>query len=124
MKNGYHCYFLEYENKEYGYVDYVVKEKETVNSIASKNCVNDYLIRYNNDLLNDFGYLKKGKVIKIPNLYCKKAVIYIEEGLMLPVAISLYDDKGIFENYEYSELVINKPIREEEFTRGYKEYHF
>jgi hypothetical protein len=123
-KNGYRCYFLEYENKAYSYVDYVVQEKETVNSIASKNCVNDYLVRYNNDLVNDFGYLKKGKVIRIPTLYCKKAVIYIEENLMLPVAISLYDDKGIFENYEYFELVVNKPIKEEEFSRSYKEYHF
>ena len=124
IKNGYPCYLLEYENANYAYVNYTVKEKETVHSIASNNCVNDYLVRYNNNLLNDFGYLKKGKVIKIPTLYCKKAVIYLEENLLLPIALSLYDDKGIFENYEYSDLIINKPIKEEEFSRNYKEYHF
>ena len=124
MKNGFMCYLLEYENKNYSYVDYIVREKETVSSIALKNCVNDYLIRYNNDLVNDFGYLKKGKVLKIPNLYCKKAVIYIEEGHMLPVVLALFDDKGVFEYYEFTELEINKPIRSEEFTRSYPEYHF
>ena len=124
MKNGYNCYFLEYENKSYTYIDYTVKEKETVSSIANNNCVNDYLVRYRNDLLNDFGYLKKGKVIKIPTLYCKKATLYIDEKLLLPVAISLYDDIGIFENYEFTEILINRGIKQEEFTKEYKDYHF
>lgn len=124
LKNGTYCHFLEYENKNYAYTDYVVGEKETASTIAVKLCVNDYLLRFKNDLLNDFGYLKKGKVIKVPTLYCKKAVLYIDEKLMLPVAISLYDDTGIFENYEFTSVEINKPIREEEFSRNYKEYNF
>ena len=123
-KLGYHCYFLEYENKNYGYQDYIVGEKETASSIAYKLCVNDYLLRYRNDLLNDFGYLKKGRVIKVPNLYCRKATIYLDEKLMLPVSISLYDDKGIFENYEFTGIEINKHISEEEFSRNNKNYHF
>jgi len=123
-KNGTRCHFLEYENKGYAYVNYVVGEKETVTSIANKNCVNDYLVRYTNDLVNDFGYLKKGKVIQIPNLYCKKATIYLDAELLLPVAISLYDDKGIFENYEFSGIQKNKGIKPEEFTRNYPDYHF
>jgi hypothetical protein len=124
LKNGFNCYLIEYENKNFGYIDYVVGEKETVSSIASKFCVNDYLIRYKNDLLNDYGYIKHGKTIKIPNLYCKKATLYIDEKLMLPVVVSLFDDVGVFENYEFSKIEINKPIKEEEFLRTYKDYHF
>lgn len=123
-KNGSHCYFLEYENKNYNYSDYTIGEKETASLIARKLCVNDYLLRYKNDLLNDFGYLKKGKVIKVPTLYCKKAVIYLDEKTMLPVAISLYDDTGIFESYDFTSIEINKGIREEEFDKNYKDYHF
>jgi hypothetical protein len=122
--NSFRCHFIEYENKNFGYVDYVVGEKETASSIAYKLCVNDYLLRYKNDLLNDFGYLKKGRVLKVTNLYCKKAMLYLDERTFMPVAISLYDDTGLFERYEFTEIQINKPIKEEEFTRDYRDYHF
>jgi hypothetical protein len=124
VKNGYHCYFLEYENKNYTYTTYTVGEKETASLIAYKLCVNDYLLRYKNDLLNDFGYLKKGTVLKVPTLYCKKAVLYIDDKLFLPVSISIYDDIGLFESYEYTNIEINKPIKPEEFNRDYKGYGF
>ena len=124
MKNGFNCYMLEYENPQYGFVDYKVGEKETATVIAYRLCVNDYLLRYRNDLLNDFGFLKKGRTLKVPNLFCKRAVIYIDERLMLPVSISLYDDKGLFESYEFSEIRINKPFRADEFDRDFKDYGF
>lgn len=124
IKNGYNCYLLEYENANYSYVDYTVQEKETATSIAYKICVNDYLLKYRNDLLNDFGYLKKGRAIKVPSLYCKKAVIYLDEKSMLPVSISLFDDVGIFESYDFTKVQVNTTITEEEFTRGYKDYKF
>jgi outer membrane lipoprotein-sorting protein len=124
MKNGYNCFFIEYENRSYTYVDYVVKEKETVTSIAYRLCVNDYLLRYRNDLLNDFGYLKKGRILKVPNLYCQKAVLYIDDRLYLPVALSLYDDEGLFESYEYTNVQVNKPFNEKEFERDFPDYNF
>ncbi len=124
LKNGYNCFLLEYENKNYAYVDYTVSEKETATSIAYKICVNDYLLKYKNDLLNDFGYLKKGRIIKVPNLYCKKAIIYLDEKSLLPVSLSLFDDVGIFEAYDFTKIQLNSHISEEEFTRGYKDYSF
>lgn len=123
-KNGYTCYLLEYENKNYAYTDYKVGEKETASSVAAKLCVNDYLLRDKNDLLNDFGYLRKGSVLKVPTLYCKKAILFIDEKLLLPVAISLYDDSGLFESYEYSSVEINKPFKDSDFKRDNKNYGF
>ncbi len=123
-RNGYTCYVIEYENKNFGYVDYTVGEKETVSQIASKLIVNDYLVRFKNDLLNDYGYVKQGKIIKVPNLFCKKATLFIDEQSLLPISVSLSDDAGIFENYEFSKIEVNKPIKEEEFSKGYKDYHF
>ena len=123
-KNGYNCHLLEYENKNYTYTDYEVKEKETATSIASKLCVNDYLLRDKNDLLNDFSYLKKGKTLKVPTLYCKKAILFIDEKLMLPVSLSIYDDTGLFESYNFSAIEINKPVKEIDFRRDNKNYGF
>lgn len=123
-KNGYNCHLIEYENKKYTYVDYKVGERETASSIALKLCVNDYLLRCNNDLLNDFGYLRKGSIIKVPTLYCQKAVLFIDEHLALPISLSLYDDKGLFESYDYSNVQINVPIPAAEFSRDYSAYNF
>lgn len=124
LKNGYTCYLLEYENKNYAYINYTVGDKETASIISLKLCVNDYLLRYKNDLLNDFGFLKKGTVLKVPTLYCKKAIVYIDEKLMLPVGLSLYDDIGIFENYEYTHIEINRGFKSDEFSKDFKDYGF
>lgn len=124
VKNGYNCHMLEYKNESYSYVNYTVVDKETASSLASKLCVNDYLLRNKNDLLNDFGYLKKGTVLSVPNLYCKRAVLYIDEKLMVPVSINLYDDAGLFECYEYTEVQLNKLFKPDEFDRSFKDYGF
>lgn len=124
LKNGYNCYLLEYENKNYSYTNYSVGEKETATLVAYKLCVNEYLLRNKNDLINEFGYLKKGTVLKVPTLYCKKAVLYIDDRLMLPVALSLYDDTGLFESYEYTNIEINKPFKADDFHKDNKDYGF
>jgi outer membrane lipoprotein-sorting protein len=74
--------------------------------------------------LNEFAYLKKGKVIGVPTLYCKKAVIYVDEKQMVPVSISLFDDEGLFESYTFSSITVNKPFPKDEFLLGNKAYGF
>ena len=123
-KNGHNCYLIEYENKAYGYSDYRVSERETATSIALRLCVNDYLLRQNNNLLNEFGYIKKGTVLHVPTLYCQKAVLFIDDQLFLPVSLSLFDDKGLFESYDYTNIRINEPIEAAEFSKSYKSYNF
>lgn len=123
-RNGYSCFLLEYENNNYAYTDYTVGEYQTASSIAMKLGVNDFVVRYKNNLINNFGYLKKGTVLKVPILYCRKAVIYVDEKLYLPVSISLYDDVGLFESYDFTGIVVNGPIREIEFSKANKEYGF
>lgn len=124
QKNGVNCILVEYENKAYGYTDYTVGERETATTIAFKLIVNDYLLRYRNNLVNEFGFLKKGMVIKVPTLYCKKAVIFLDEKRMLPISISLYDDMGLFENYEFSDIQINPVLTDLDFSRKNPAYHF
>ena len=123
-KNKMMCHLLIYENQSFSYTDYTVLHKETVSSIASKFTVNDYMLRCKNKLYDHYGYLKEGMVIKIPTYYCKKAVFYIEEKSMLPVSLSIYDDVGFFESYDFYDLEINKPIPAIEFKRNYSGYSF
>lgn len=123
-KNNMNCHLLVYENQDFSYYDYKVTANETVSGIASKLTVNDYMIRYKNKLFDDYGYLKEGSVIKIPSFYCKKAVFYVDIKTMLPISISIYDEIGLFENYEISNLEIHKPIPDIEFQKNYKDYNF
>ena len=123
-KNKMNCYLFIYENNAFSYSDYIVKEKETVASIATKFVVNDYMVRTKNNLYNDYGYLKTGSKVKVPTFYCKKALFYIDEKTMLPVSVSLYDEVGLFETYDYMNVEVNKTIPATEFTKTYKGYGF
>ena len=122
--NGYNCHMVMYETKTFPYYEYVVKRKETVTTISLNHSINDYMVRSKNNLFNDFGYLKEGTKIQLPHMYCKKAILYLDEKTMLPVSVSIYDDIGLFENYEYTNIILNKYIDEKEFTKGYKDYGF
>lgn len=123
-KNKMNCYMLVYENTDFTYHDYTVQAKETVSGIAGKLTVNDYMLRTKNKLFDDYGYLKEGTVIKIPSFYCKKAIFYIDEKTMLPISISIYDEVGLFESYDFFNLEVNKPIPANEFKKDFKGYGF
>ncbi len=124
QKNAYNCHLLEFEDNSFAYRKYTVGDKETATSIAYKLCVNEYLLRHKNDLLNEFAFLKKGKMLLVPTLYCKKAVIYLEEKHLYPVSISLFDDEGLFESYSFSAITINQPFPKDEFLVTNKSYGF
>lgn len=123
-KNKMNCYLLVYENPNFNYYDYTVLKKETISGIASKLIVNDYMIRTKNKLYDEYGYVKQGTVLKIPTFYCKKAIIYIDEKTMMPISMSIYDEVGLFENYEFSDIELHTPIPNEEFDRKFKGYGF
>jgi hypothetical protein len=122
--NHYDCMVMIYENPDFGYMEHVVDEKENLDLLCLRLCINHYLVRIHNDLYNDYRPVKKGMCLKIPKFYCKKAVIGFDKKTLLPVVISLYDEKGMFEHYEYTNIRINTSIPDEEFTKDYKEYGF
>ena len=43
---------------------------------------------------------------------------------MVSLGGKVYDDKGLYEHFEYVDLKVNPVIKAEEFTRDYKEYDF
>lgn len=124
VKNNYKCHMLMYETKVFPYVEYTVLENETVSSIAAKLNANDYIIRTKNNLYSEFGYLKAGTKLQIPVFYCKKTVFFLDEKTLLPISVSVFDDIGLLENYDFTNIILNKPIDPKEFTKEYKDYHF
>lgn len=118
------CYKITYENTGFKYIPYVMKQNENITQLAKKNYISEYMIMEKNTFIGDYNYCSPGKTIYIPNSYAKKTEIYIDKILKLPILQKIYDDKGLFEQYEYLDVQLNPVISEEEFTEDYDDYDF
>lgn len=119
------CYKLVINNKDFAYTTYTVGDNESITSIARKLFVSEYMIVELNPKFKDyFDILKKGQVIKVPNWYAKNVIMYVDQLYFLPIGIKVYDDKSLFEEYNYYFLQVNPVFEEEEFTRDFKGYKF
>ncbi len=119
------CYKIIINNKDFAYKEYTVQPGESITSIARKFFVSEYMILEKNPKFKDyFDPLKKGQVIKVPNSYCKSVVLYIDKFYFVPISVTVIDDKGLFEEYNYHFLQVNPKIDANEFTRNYKDYKF
>ena len=117
------CWKVLLENKDYKLVDYTVLPGENLIKIAKKLWVSEYGLMEMNNLRN-YDAVKPGQKIKVPTSYDKKVVLYIDKINHLPIYQQLFDDKGLFAEYKYSNLLVNPKLTDEEFTKGYKGYKF
>jgi len=123
--NNRNCYKITIDNRDFGYVNYTIGNNESITSIARKFYISEYMILEKNPKFNDyFDLLNKGDVIKIPTWYCKTVVMYIDKQYFVPVGLKIFDDKGLFEEYNYHYLQVNPKFEDAEFTRDYKDYDF
>ncbi len=122
--NGHDCYKVVVDNTEFKHYNYIAKQGETVVSIARKLFVSEFMVIENNPALGYYTKLKAGEKISTPTYYSKKMIMYIDKKLSLPVNIKIYDDKGLFESYEYITIVINPKFAEDEFSTKFKDYNF
>jgi hypothetical protein len=118
------CYKITAFNQDFAFIDYKVKRGETMISIARKLHVSEYMIHENNQQYGSYSDIRENDVIKVPTAYSKMTVLYIDKEFQLPIAIRVYDDKGLFESFEYNSLQVNTPIAYEEFSKNYKDYNF
>lgn len=118
---GKNCLGLLYDDPKFTYIKYTVEKNESLTSIATKFNVSEYLLRLKNDLHSFYGNIKTGKVLDIPSNYCKSILLYLDETNLLPVTVSVYDDIGLFENYEYSNVQTNKKFGINDFGKFYKD---
>jgi len=118
------CYKVIVDYTPFKYIKYTVLKGESVTDIAYKFFISDYMILKKNKEIKNFGDVKPGQIIIIPNAYARKTVLYIDKNTYLPILQTMYDDIGLFEQYEFYNLQLNPKIAEEEFTKEYKGYHF
>ncbi|HOT15827.1 MAG TPA: DUF1571 domain-containing protein [Bacteroidales bacterium] len=123
-RNGISCQRINICNKKYAIIKYQIKAGENLTTIAKRLNINDYKILELNPEIDDYTDVKPGQIINIPNTYAKSLDLFIDETIMLPVLIDIYDENGQYGSYGYKNLVINKPFAADEFSITYKDYHF
>jgi outer membrane lipoprotein-sorting protein len=117
------CHKVLINNHDFTYVNYTVKKGENLVTIARKLKVSEYMILEKNKL-SDYHSVKEGQEILVPNSYAKLVMLSIDKQNNLPVSIKTFDDKGLFESYEYHNLQVNVKIPDEEFSKSFKDYKF
>ena len=118
------CWEIEMNNPFFGYINYTVKEGETLVSIADRLKLSEYMILENNSAVSSYEDVSAGQVIKIPNDYSPRIVLFIEKERMIPLVMKIYDDKGLYEQYEYRNITINSSFDAQEFSATFHEYDF
>jgi hypothetical protein len=118
------CHKLTFTNSNFKYVNYTVQSGENLEKLSYKLYVNDYMIKELNPDIDDFETLKAGKVIKVPNDYGSSFNIYIDLKTNLLVGAKVFDDKGLWEEYSYSETNVNPQFTSLDFDIKNPTYDF
>ncbi|NNM95657.1 MAG: DUF1571 domain-containing protein [Bacteroidia bacterium] len=123
--DGNSCYKLVMNFTDFHYLTVMVQNKgESVNSIADSFYLNNYLVLTANGLTSYEEELKPGTILSVPDVYAKTSVIVIRKDLNLPVYLRIYDNKGLFEVYGFTNIQVNTPMPDAEFTEDYPGYNF
>ena len=60
--------------------------------------------------------------MQVPNSYGRRTVVCVDSKTYLPTVVQVNDDKGLFERFEFFDVVPNQAIPLTEFTKDYKDY--
>lgn len=118
------CQKIVFENPYFKFIKYRVKPDEDLVSIAKKFYINEYMILENNPGIANYGDVKIGQVIRIPNDYAQKVSIYLDAGTFLPYHLQVFDDRGLFQEYFFLGIEVNPYFVSADFDAHNPKYNF
>jgi hypothetical protein len=116
-------YVLRSDYPQFRYVAYKAGKNETPTTVANRFGCGEYRILERNKIDLD-EKLAEGQVLQVPNAYARRTIVLVDPKTFLPNSVTVYDDRGLFEKYDFSDVVANQSIPPAEFTKGYKGYKF
>ncbi len=122
--DGNPCFLISFSNPYFNYYKYTVKKGETVLSIASKERLSEHMIMEKNPNIKDYHNIKMGQIIVLPNDYSPKLDLYVDKSRLIPLVMKVYDDKGLYEYYEYTKVNLNPNFAQNEFDQDNPNYGF
>lgn len=118
------CHKIVFENPYFKYLPYKVSGNETLEDISWKLLVSDYMILEYNPAVKSFENLDPDMELMVPCDFAKTIILYIDEVNHLPVGIKTFDDKGLFDEYNYENIVLNPDFKPVDFDRNNPDYRF
>lgn len=103
------------------YAAYRAGTGETTASVATKMKCGEYRILERNKL-GAGTRLALGQVVLVPTAYGRATVLLIDQRTYLPATVAVYDDQGLYERYDFSNVVANEPIPLAEFSKDFRGY--
>jgi len=122
--DNHNCWIISLVNPYFKYGSYTAQKGETLLTIAAKYKLSEHMIMEKNPSIKSYTESLTGKTILIPNDYSSKMILYVDKVRMIPLVMKVYDNEGLYEQYEYINVVLNPIIKAEEFQSDYKDYHF
>ena len=108
---------------QFRYVSYKTGKNETIATVAERfGCGEFRVIERNGLTIGE--KIPEGKVLQVPNAYGRRTTVCVDVKTYLPTLVQVNDDKGLFERFEFSDVIPNQPIPLVEFTREHKGYKF
>lgn len=120
--DGHTCWVITFENPHFRYAPYVVKQGENILTIAKEHKLSEHMILEKNNL-SDY-HVPAGKTLTVPNDYSPKLELYVDQQRFIPLVMKVYDDAGLYEYYEYTDVVINPKFTDKEFSKDNPAYGF
>lgn len=118
---GHTNYVLRSDFPQFRYVSYKAGKNETIESVAERFGCGTYRVMTRNDLTIG-EKIPEGKVLQVPNAYGRRTVLCVDPKTYLPTMVQVNDDKGLFEKFEFLDVIPNQSIPLEEFSKDYKDY--
>jgi len=115
------CYILTSDYPQFHYVTYKAVKGDTPARVADRFGCGEFRVLERNGLTVGQA-IAEGKTLQVPNAYGRHTVLCVDQKLMLPLIVRVADDKGLFEQFIFSDVIVNQPIGQEEFTKDYKGY--
>jgi hypothetical protein len=110
------CHKIVIDDPTYTYTTVVGQKGETVLALAKRLLISEYHIMDLNPSARNLDDDVSGKTVKVSSSYAKKSILYIDKETNFPVYQEMSDERGIYEKYEYSNLVVNPAFKEDDFN--------
>jgi len=124
VKTNGNTYIITLENPNYTIQNYISQNGESLHTIAAKFYLARAHLAQLNKNFDAFEELPAGTKIKITPSYAKKVVLTLNKQTYFPEKLEVYDHIGLFENYWYRYLNVNKPFDPIEFSQENPSYGF